>query len=398
MAGGDRRTVRAALPALPREVLISTLQEHQRYFALENDAGELLPWFITISNIDSPIRTWCAPATSAWCGRAWRRGVLLGAGSQAAAGRARAGLDAVTFHDKLGSLGARTDRIAALAGSHRRASAPMAMRAARAAQLAKCDLLTAMVGEFPELQGIMGRYYALADGERRASLPMRFAITTCRARRRCAAGLGVGDAVALGDKLDTLAGIFASGQKPSGTRDPFGLRRAAIGVLRIVLEHRLELNLIELIDQRGALQPIAGIDAASAPASAPRSILRDGARARAVPGARGRQRHQHRDVRRGAGDAAGLAAGFRCAAARAGGFRRAPEGAEPRGRQQAHRQHPAQVGSRARRERAAAGAAVRAAARGRRARLHRACRRCARRWGARWRCTTTRGAEPARRP
>jgi glycyl-tRNA synthetase beta chain len=131
---------------------------------------------------------------------------------------------------------------------------------ARAAQLAKCDLLTAMVGEFPELQGIMGYYYALADGE---PAQVAEAIRDHYLPRGAGDALpasGVGDAVALGDKLDSLAGIFATGQKPSGTRDPYGLRRAAIGVLRIVLEHRLELNLIDLIDRAVRLQPIAGIE------------------------------------------------------------------------------------------------------------------------------------------
>jgi glycyl-tRNA synthetase beta chain len=250
--------------SLPREVLISTLQEHQRYFAIEIDAG-LLPWFITISNIDSPdpdvvrtgnervVRPRLADAAFFW--EQDRKQALHAR---------RTGLDAVTFHDKLGSLGARTDRIAVLAGAI--AAHIGADRAAttRAAQLAKCDLLTAMVGEFPELQGIMGRYYALADGEpalvaeaiREHYLP--------RAAGDALPASAVGDAVALGDKLDTLAGIFASGQKVSGNSDPFGLRRAAIGVLRIVLEHRLDLNLIELIDRAVRLQPIAGIEAQAA--------------------------------------------------------------------------------------------------------------------------------------
>ena len=245
---------------LPREVLISTLQEHQRYFAIENDDG-LLPWFITISNIDSPdpdvvrtgnervVRARLADAAFFWDQD--RKQPLA---------ERRGGLDSMTFHEKLGSLGARTDRITVLATGIAAHIGADGLETARAAQLAKCDLLTAMVGEFPELQGIMGRYYALADGE----LPrVAEAIRDHYLPRGAGDALpasSVGDAVALGDKLDTLAGIIASGQKPSGTRDPFGLRRAAIGVLRIVLEHSLELNLIELIDRAVRLQPIAGID------------------------------------------------------------------------------------------------------------------------------------------
>ena len=203
-----------------------------------------------------------------WCARAWRTRRF--SGSRIAGSRwpsAAAALDAVTFHDKLGSLGARTDRIAVLASSIAAQIGADGDETARAAQLAKCDLLTAMVGEFPELQGFMGRYYALADGEApRVADAIRDHYLP-RAAGDTLPASGVGDAVALGDKLDTLAGIFASGGKPSGTRDPFGLRRAAIGVLRIVLEHRLELNLIELIDRAVRLQPIPGIEAAGAHAS-----------------------------------------------------------------------------------------------------------------------------------
>jgi glycyl-tRNA synthetase beta chain len=250
--------------SLPREVLISTLQEHQRYFAIENDAG-LLPWFITISNIDSPdpdvvrtgnervVRPRLADAAFFW--EQDRKQPLA---------ERRTGLDAVTFHDKLGSLGARTDRIAVLASGIAAHIGADGAATTRAAQLAKCDLLTAMVGEFPELQGIMGRYYALADGEPATVAAAIREHYLPRAAGDALPASGVGDAVALGDKLDTLAGIFASGQKASGNSDPFGLRRAAIGVLRIVLEHRLDLNLIELIDRAVHLQPIAGIETQAA--------------------------------------------------------------------------------------------------------------------------------------
>lgn len=253
---------------LPREVLIATLQEHQRYFAIENDSG-LMPWFITISNIDSPdpdvvrtgnervVRPRLADAAFFW--EQDRRQPLA---------ERRPALDGVTFHDKLGSLGARTDRIAVLASAIAAHIGADGGETARAAQLAKCDLLTAMVGEFPELQGCMGRYYALADGE---APRVADAIRDHYLPRAAGDALpvsSVGDAVALGDKLDTLAGIFASGGKPSGTRDPFGLRRAAIGLLRIVLEHRLELNLIELIERAVRLQQIAGIEAEAASVSA----------------------------------------------------------------------------------------------------------------------------------
>jgi glycyl-tRNA synthetase beta chain len=266
--------------SLPREVLISTLQEHQRYFALENDSG-LLPWFITISNIDSldpdvvragnerVVRPRLADAAFFW--EQDRR--------QALAER-RAGLDSVTYHDKLGSLGARTDRIAVLAAAIAEQIGADGGETTRAAQLAKCDLLTAMVGEFPDLQGIMGRYYALADGE-----PARVAEAIGehylpRGAGDALPGSSLGDAVALADKLDTLAGIFASGQKPSGNSDPFGLRRAAIGVVRIVLEHRLDLDLTGLIERAVRLQPVPDIDTqAAGVAAAVQAFVMERARA-----------------------------------------------------------------------------------------------------------------------
>ncbi|HEY6453077.1 MAG TPA: glycine--tRNA ligase subunit beta [Steroidobacteraceae bacterium] len=244
--------------ALPREVLISTLQEHQRYFALEDAAGSLLPWFITISNIDSPapeviragnervVRPRLADAEFFW--QQDRRRPL--------AARLE-GLAAVTFQAQLGSQASRTERIAALAEAIALGIGADPGASRRAAQLCKCDLLTAMVGEFPDLQGVMGRHYALADGE---SAVVAEAIREHYLPRGAGDALPasrIGDAVALADKLDVLAGIFGIGQKPSGTRDPFGLRRAAIGVLRIVLEHGLDLDLLALLERAAALQPLA---------------------------------------------------------------------------------------------------------------------------------------------
>jgi glycyl-tRNA synthetase beta chain len=230
--------------ALPREVLISTLQEHQRYFPVEDSQGRLLPCFITVSNIESRdpakvregnervVRPRLADAAFFW---EQDRKLPLAA--------RRESLDAVTFQAKLGSLGDKTRRVRALAGDIADAFDRARPEAERAAELCKCDLLTAMVGEFPELQGIMGTYYALADGE---------APDVAVAIREHYLPRGAGDelpathagvSVALADKLDTLAGIFAIGEKPTGTKDPFGLRRAAIGALRILIEKRLDLDL-----------------------------------------------------------------------------------------------------------------------------------------------------------
>ena len=235
--------------ALPREVLISTLQEHQRYFPLEDPAGRLLPAFITISNIESRdpakvregnervVRPRLADAAFFWDQDR----------KQPLAARVAA-LDAVTFQAKLGSLGDKTRRVVGLASDVAVAINGPLDDTRRAAQLAKCDLLTAMVGEFPDLQGVMGSYYARADGEtpevaaaiREHYLP--------RAAGDALPATRSGVAVAIADKLDTLAGIFAIGERPTGNKDPFGLRRAALGVQRILIEKELELDLKRLID------------------------------------------------------------------------------------------------------------------------------------------------------
>lgn len=250
--------------ALPREVLISTLQEHQRYFPVEDAKGALTAWFITVSNIESrdPVRV-----------REGNERVVRPRLSDAAffhdqdrrqplAAR-RASLDNVTFQAKLGSIGDKVRRTQQLAALIATMLGGDAARATRAAELCKCDLLSAMVGEFPELQGIMGAYYAAADGEdtevatavREHYLPRGAgdALPTTR----------TGSIVALADKLDTLAGIFATGQKPSGNKDPFGLRRAAIGVLRIVLEQRIDLDLGALLRDAVAAQPLGSTDTAT---------------------------------------------------------------------------------------------------------------------------------------
>jgi glycyl-tRNA synthetase beta chain len=263
---------------LPREVLIATLQDHQRYFPVENASGALLPWFITVSNIESldpaqvragnerVVRPRLADAAFFW--EQDRK--------QPLASR-REALDKVTFQAKLGSLGDKTKRIRALAGeiasslhpgeaaaganeTGRADAGDASPRAAaeRAAELCKCDLLTALVGEFPELQGVMGGYYAQADGE---SAEVAAAVREHYFPRGAGDALpstATGVAVSVADKLDTLAGIFAIGQKPTGARDPFGLRRAAIGILRMLIEKRLDLDLRALIERAVALQPVQG--------------------------------------------------------------------------------------------------------------------------------------------
>ena len=242
--------------ALPREVVIATVQEHQRYFAVESSDGKLNGGFVTVSNIDSRdpakvregnervVRPRLSDAAFFW---EQDRKVTL----EAHAAR----LGAVTFQTKLGSYAEKTARVKRLALSiGARTSAGEFV--GRAADLAKADLMTAMVGEFPELQGTMGRYYAEAQGE-----PPELALAIEEHYKPRYAGDALpktkaGQAVALADKIDTLVGIFAIEQRPTGTKDPFGLRRAALGVLRIVLEGRLELDLMQLVEESAASQPV----------------------------------------------------------------------------------------------------------------------------------------------
>jgi glycyl-tRNA synthetase beta chain len=242
--------------ALPREVVIATVQDHQRYFPVQGADGRLTGDFVTVSNIQSRdpskvregnervVRPRLSDAAFFW---EQDRKVSLDALAER--------LHGVTFQTKLGSYADKTLRIKILALSidQRISAGP---EVGRAAELAKADLMSAMVGEFPELQGTMGRYYAEAQGEP-ADLALaleehykpRYAGDTLPATK-------IGQALALADKIDTLVGIFAIEQRPTGTKDPFGLRRAALGVLRIILECRLDLDLLDLLQEAAAAQPV----------------------------------------------------------------------------------------------------------------------------------------------
>jgi glycyl-tRNA synthetase beta chain len=242
--------------SLPREVIIATVQDHQRYFAVQGPDGKLSGWFVTISNIESRdpskvregnervVRPRLSDAAFFW---EQDRKVSL----QAHAAR----LSGVIFQAKLGSYAEKTARVAQLAeliGSRVGAGADVR----QAAQLAKADLMTAMVGEFPELQGTMGRYYAEAEG-----LPRDVSLAIEEHYRPRFAGdaipsTKIGQALGLADKIDTLVGIFAIEQRPTGAKDPFGLRRAALGVLRILLDARLDLDLLDLLVAAAAAQPV----------------------------------------------------------------------------------------------------------------------------------------------
>lgn len=234
--------------ALPDEVLISTLQDHQRYFPLRDAQGALLPWFITLSNIASRdpdavrdgnervVRPRLSDAEFFY--RVDRKQTLA---------ERIDGLAAVLFQKQLGTLKEKADRISALAAVIAPQINADVEQTARAAALCKCDLQTEMVGEFPDLQGIMGRYYATHDGE---APDVAAAMAEHYLPRHAGDALpqtAVGQAIAIADRLDTITGIFAIGRRPTGTSDPFGLRRAALGVLRIVLDGALDINLRQLV-------------------------------------------------------------------------------------------------------------------------------------------------------
>jgi glycyl-tRNA synthetase beta chain len=236
--------------AVPQECLILTMKANQKYFPLLDAAGKLTHQFLVVSNIN--------PAdASAVIGGNERvvRPRLADAKfffdqdrKKTLASRV-AGLDKVVYHNKLGSQGERVARVRAIAKAigQQLGGAALAAQADQAAQLAKTDLVTDMVGEFPELQGIMGRYYALNDG---LAPEVADAIEDHYKPRFAGDELPrsqVGLAVALADKLETLVGMFGIGNLPTGDKDPFALRRHALGVVRMLAEKALPLNLDALV-------------------------------------------------------------------------------------------------------------------------------------------------------
>jgi glycyl-tRNA synthetase beta chain len=251
----------AAYLRLPEEVLVATLQGHQRYFPVRGRDDKLAPHFIAISNIASRdpeqvrlgnervVKPRLADAAFFW-DQDLRR--PLATREPALAG--------VIFQRGLGSLRDKSARLATLAGRLAPALGADPAAVARAAALAKTDLLTDLVREFPELQGRMGYYYALAGGEPE---PVARAIEEQYLPRHAGdrlAGTAAGQCLALADRLDTLAGVFALGKRPSGNRDPFGLRRAALGLVRTLIEARLDLSLPELLEAAIAAQPVRVAD------------------------------------------------------------------------------------------------------------------------------------------
>lgn len=233
---------------VPEEVLVSSMRDHQKYFHLVDDLGRLQPGFITVSNIkarstkrvragnERVLRARLADAEFFWQND--QKTSLADRGAD---------LGKVLFHKKLGSIADKVARMRTLANVIAKQIDADPARVDRACCLCKNDLVTDMVGEFPELQGTIGSYYAANEGEAgevcdaiRGHYQPRFAGDELPGNK-------VSQCLALADRLDSLAGIFAAGEVPTGDKDPFGLRRAALGVLRILIEQGLDLDLRQLV-------------------------------------------------------------------------------------------------------------------------------------------------------
>ncbi len=236
--------------AVPSEALISSMKGHQKYFHVENSEGKLLPHFITVANIDSAeprhvvegnekvIRPRLADAK-----------FFYDTDRKQTQDDRREKLKPIVFQAQLGSVFAKTERIARLSSYIAQTEGGDATLAERAGQLCKSDLVSEMVLEFPELQGIMGQYYADNDGENPEVSKTLYEQYMPRFAGDQLPSTLIGCAVAIADKVDTITGIFGINQLPTGSKDPFALRRASIGVLRIIVEKKLNLDLEALIDQ-----------------------------------------------------------------------------------------------------------------------------------------------------
>ncbi len=234
---------------VPAECLILTMRQNQKYFPLFDNAGKLTNRFLIVSNMQLADPTHIISGNQRVIRPRLEDARFFYNQDRKERLETRVPrLEKVVYHNKLGTQLQRVERVQLLAGKIARLLNADAAQAERAAWLAKADLITGMVGEFPELQGIMGRYYALHDGE-----PAAVADAIAEHYQPRFAGdrlpeSKVSCAVALADKLETLAGMFGIGQLPTGDRDPFALRRHALGVIRILIERDLPLSLHDLIN------------------------------------------------------------------------------------------------------------------------------------------------------
>lgn len=242
---------------LPGEVIIATLQEHLRFFPVRKPSGKLLAGFVLISNLESRKPS----SVSEGAGRVVRARLndadfFYRRDCEETLANRQPALKAVRYQSRLGSLGDRADRLAVLAGELAPATGADAAATRRAALLCKADLLTGMVGEFPGLQGVMGAHYARKSGETEA---VSVAIGEHYSPRQAGDAIPAspaGRALALAERLDCLAGLFAIGRRAKGASDPFGLRRNAVAVLRICIEGQVELDLPGALGRALSRQPV----------------------------------------------------------------------------------------------------------------------------------------------
>lgn len=238
-------TIDDAFMSVPREVLSTSMRTHQKYFSLTEAGGGLAAGFLVVANMqpedggkrivagnERVLRARLSDARFFW-----------DTDREAKLESRVAALGDRIFHAALGSVEAKVGRIAALSAEIAKAIGADAAKAERAARLAKADLSTAMVGEFPELQGVMGRYYALHDGEDAVVADAIAQHYAPQGPSDACPTAPVSVAVALADKIDSLVGFFAIDEKPTGSRDPYALRRAALGLIRLVQENRLRVRL-----------------------------------------------------------------------------------------------------------------------------------------------------------
>lgn len=234
---------------VPQEALITTMQDNQKYFCLLDAGGKLLPRFITVANVESKDPTQIVSGNEKVVRpRLTDAEFFFKQDKKQKLETFNQRLANVVFQAQLGTVYDKAQRVSALAGFIAGRIGGDAKRGTRAGLLSKCDLASEMVGEFPEMQGIAGYYYALHDGEPE---DVALALNEQYMPRGAGAELPAtltGAAVALADKLDTLVGIFGIGMLPTGSKDPYALRRAALGVLRILIEKGLDLDLGATVD------------------------------------------------------------------------------------------------------------------------------------------------------
>ncbi len=250
---------------VPSEVLITSMRTHQKYFALLDKAGKMAPRFVVVANTatadggkaivagnERVLRARLSDAKFFWDQD--RKTKLEDRVSK---------LGAITFHAKLGTVAEKVERVRVLANKLALLTAADSEAAMRAALLSKADLVTEVVGEFPEVQGIMGRYYALGEGEEAAVADAIAEHYKPLGPSDICPTAPVSVAVALADKIDTLVGFFAIDEKPTGSKDPYALRRAALGVIRLILENnKRHLKLTKVFKAAHGAYKVGGFAAA----------------------------------------------------------------------------------------------------------------------------------------